>query len=371
MAKIFFSLSGEGRGHATRVRAVVEQLRDEHDIVIYAPGEAFNFLRPIYRDTDIKVQRVAGLRFHYTESRRLDFAKTTGQALGYLKRLPSLVAMLKRAIDEHEPDLIISDFEPALPRAARQLGVPYISIDHQNFLTTYDLSSLPPFLRLHAGYMGLVVRAYCRHQVHRVVSSFYFPPLKRGLKNVTQVGVMLRREVTDAEPENQGHLVAYWRRFAGDNVLRALEESGREVRIYGLGKQPTRGNLRFLPIDEHRFVEDLATSDALISTAGNQLVGEALYLGKPVFGMPEARNYEQYINGHFLKQSRAGDTMELEQFDAARLKGFLSRLDDYRANIDRQRINGLPRTLHVVRRFIDNPHWLTRPEAQPEFNPVA
>ena len=118
-------------------------------------------------------------------------------------------------------------------------------------------------------------------------------------------------------------------------------------------------------------VEDLATSDALISTAGNQLVGEALYLGKPVFGMPEARNYEQYINGHFLKQSRAGDTMELEQFDAARLKGFLSRLDDYRANIDRQRINGLPRTLHVVRRFIDNPHWLTRPEAQPEFNPVA
>jgi uncharacterized protein (TIGR00661 family) len=196
MAKLFFSLSGEGRGHATRVRAVVEQLRDEHEILIYAPGEAFNFLNPIYRGTDIRVQRVAGLRFHYSETRRLDFRKTSQHALGYLKRLPSLVAMLKRAIREH---LIISDFEPALPRAARQLGIPYISIDHQNFLTTYDLRSLPLFLRLHAAYMGLIVRAYCRHQVHRVVSSFYFPPLKPGLRNVTQVGVMLRREVTDSQ----------------------------------------------------------------------------------------------------------------------------------------------------------------------------
>jgi uncharacterized protein (TIGR00661 family) len=371
MAKLFFSLSGEGRGHATRVRAVVEQLRDQNEILIYAPGEAFNFLKPIYQGTDIRVQRVAGLRFHYCESRRLNFPKTARQALGYLKRLPSLVSMLKRAVCEHQPDLIISDFEPALPRAARQLGVPYISIDHQNFLTTYDLRSLPLFLRLHAAYMGLIVRAYCRHQVHRVVSSFYFPPLKPGLKNVTQVGVMLRREIIDAEPENQGHLVAYWRRFAGQNVLQALESCGREVRIYGLGRQSSRGNLRFLPIDEQRFIEDLASCDALVSTAGNQLVGEALHLGKPVFGMPEARNYEQYINGHFLKQDGGGDSVELEKLDAIRLKSFLNQLDEYRSRIDRQRINGLPRTVHVIRRFIDNPHWLTRPEMQPEFNPSA
>lgn len=371
MAKIFFSLSGEGRGHATRVRAIVEQLRDQHEILIYAPGEAFKFLHPIYRDTDIRVQRVAGLRFHYTKSRRLDFRKTGTQALGYCKRLPSLVAMLKRAIGEHQPDLIISDFEPALPRAARQLSVPFISIDHQNFLTTYDLSSMPLSLRLHAAYMGAIVRGYCRHQVHRIVSSFYFPPLKRGLKNVSQVGVMLREDVRAAEPTNEGHLVAYWRRFAGGNVLQALESIGREVRIYGLGKQPTRKNLVFNDIDEQGFVEDLATCDALISTAGNQLVGEALYLGKPVFGMPEARNYEQYMNGHFLQQSGAGRTMELERLTGGDLRDFLENLDVYRSRIDRQRMNGLPRTLSIVNRFLANPEWLTKPQLQPEFIPAA
>lgn len=371
MAKIFFSLSGEGRGHASRVRAIVEHLRSEHDIVIYAPGEAYNFLSPAYHGSDIRVEEMAGLRFHYTASRRLAFGRTSREAIGYLRRLPSLVSSLTEAIRAHRPDLVISDFEPALPRAARKAGVPCVSIDHQNFLTTYDLSSLPLPLRLHAFYMGLIVRGYGQSPVHRVVSSFYFPPLRRGLQNVTQVGVLLRQEVVEAIPRNNGHLVVYLRRFAGENVLQALEGCGREVRVYGLGQMPPHRNLQFLPIDEAGFVNDLSSCDALICTAGNQLVGEALHLGKPVFALPEARNYEQYINGHFLRQSAAGESAELEQLDGARLANFLNRLGEFRSKIDRQRINGLPRTLHVIRRLIDNPRWLTHPETQPEFNPVV
>ena len=45
---------------------------------------------------------------------------------------------------------------------------------------------------------------------------------------------------------------------------------------------------------------------AVVSTAGNQLVGEALYLGKPVLVMPERVNFEQAINAHYLEQSGAG-----------------------------------------------------------------
>ncbi len=38
MATMFYSLSGEGRGYATRVHAIVEDLRKLHQTVIYAPG---------------------------------------------------------------------------------------------------------------------------------------------------------------------------------------------------------------------------------------------------------------------------------------------------------------------------------------------
>ena len=352
MAKIFISLSGEGRGHATRVRAVVESLRHEHEIHLFASGDAFQFLRPHYGNSDVKVQRISGLRFHYSASNRLHFAKTGAEAGKFARRLPLLVRMLARRIGAENPDLVVTDFEPALPRAAARMGVPFVSLDHQHFLTTYDLSSLPFHLRCHAAFMSLVVRVYYQGQRENIVSSFYFPPLRKNAGKVTQVGVMLRPEVLTAEPSNHGHLVAYWRRFASDEVINALRASGREVRIYGLGDRPSSGNLRFCAIDEQRFIEDLASCEALVSTAGNQLVGEALYLGKAAFVVPEARNFEQYINGHFLAKSGAGEWCEMQKVTPERLNGFLGKLDHYRSHICSSRINGLPSTLEALRRHL-------------------
>ena len=37
MATIFYGLSGEGRGHATRARTIVEGLRKRHKVVVFAP----------------------------------------------------------------------------------------------------------------------------------------------------------------------------------------------------------------------------------------------------------------------------------------------------------------------------------------------
>lgn len=352
MAKIFFSLSGEGRGHATRVRALVESLRAEHQVAIYASGDAYRFLAPLYRSSSVRLHRVGGLRFHYTPNRRLDFRKTSWEAIRFARRLPLLVRMLERRLVDERPDLVIADFEPALPRAARRLSIPFLSIDHQHFLTTYNLSSLPVWLRAHAALMSLIVRAICSGQQHTVVSSFYFPPLRSNCSSVTQVGVMLRPEILATKPENQSHLVAYWRRFAPPNVMDALRESGREVRIYGLGNRPRSGNLVFQAISEQNFLDDLASSSALISTAGNQLVGEALFLGKPVLAFPEARNFEQYINAHFLAQSGAGAWAEMERVSPMHVSGFLERLDEFRGRIQRSRMNGLPATLAALRQFL-------------------
>ena len=89
-------------------------------------------------------------------------------------------------------------------------------------------------------------------------------------------GVLLLPEILRATPETGSHVVAYLRRFSSSNIMEALENCGCEVRIYGLGARPSAGNLRFRDVDMFRFVEDLATSRALVSTAGNQLFGEAL-----------------------------------------------------------------------------------------------
>jgi uncharacterized protein (TIGR00661 family) len=204
--------------------------------------------------------------------------------------------------------------------------------------------------------MAPMVSAYYRRQVETVISSFYFPPVLRGRQDVTQTGVLLRPDVLSACPERAGHLLVYLRKFASASMLEALKNCGRDVRIYGIGERPREGRLRFRPIDEISFLEDLAACDALISNAGNQLVGEALYLGKPVLAIPEARNFEQFINAHFLRAEGGGDWVAPDQFSDGSLGQFLTRLETPGVAINRHRMNGMPAVLAAIDRHLPMHH---------------
>lgn len=349
MAKILYAVSGEGRGHATRARTLVDELRHQHEVVIYASGQAYRLLADTRRWDGVEVCAIPGLRFHYDARHRLDHLATARGSLSFLSRLPGQVRQFTREIERQRADLVITDFEPIFPRAAARCGIPYLSIDHQHFLVTYDLSSLPRDLMRHAKFMSAIVHAYYRKQIHTVVSSFYFPPLLPGLGEVTQTGVLLRKEVVTAVPEMGSHLVAYLRRRTDRRVLEALAGSGPEVRIYGLGAREPAGRLRFLDIDPERFVDDLATSRGLISTAGNQLLGEALYLGKPILAMPEAGNREQEINAHFLELEGKGQVTTWQAIDASRIREFLDRAPGFTDEAARRKICGNPEALRIIR----------------------
>ena len=186
VAKIFYSMAGEGRGHAVRVLTLVEQLRREHELVLFASDDAYEFLLKTYgheRVENVRLVRVKGVKFRYTGG-KLDLFKSTAGAIKFAYRqLPSLVDALRRQIDTEQPDLAISDFEPTLPRAARLSGLPWMSIDHQHVLLAYDLSSLPFLLRRYAWWMSWSIRWYYGWSGYTpVASSFYSPPLKVRLR---------------------------------------------------------------------------------------------------------------------------------------------------------------------------------------------
>lgn len=92
MSRIFYSVAGEGRGHATRARTVVEELRRDNEVVLFAPHMAFDFLNEIYRDTaDVEVRRIPGLQFSYS-GRSVSYWRSIRDSVPYLWKLPSLVA---------------------------------------------------------------------------------------------------------------------------------------------------------------------------------------------------------------------------------------------------------------------------------------
>jgi uncharacterized protein (TIGR00661 family) len=351
LANIVYAMAGEGRGHAMRARVVVEALRARrHKLTLFAADCAYEMLAPRYRHTDVRVHRVPGLRFSYAGPGRVDLLGTLGVAARFRAALPGYERAVLPTLERARPDLVIADFEPILARAARRLGVPFVSFDHQHYLVVSDLSALPFGLRQRARLAAPFVRALYDWQQATIVSSFYAPPLKAAFGDTTWVGTMLRPEMLATRPERGPHVLAYVRRHAPATTLTALSalaSSTREVRVYGLGERPSEGALRFLPVDERAFLDDLASCAAVVSTAGNQLVGEALYLGKPLLVMPEANNFEQAINAWFLERTGAG-WAERGPLTVERLQAFLEAAPGLQPRLPREALCGNAEALAAI-----------------------
>jgi len=332
MATIFYSMAGEGRGHATRVRAIVEDLRKRHRVVLFAPGQAHDLLEPIYRNSEVEVRTIEGLSFRYRPDGSVDYLRSVVESAKCLRDYSRRIDELRKQIAIDRPDLVVTDFEPLLPRAAERAGVPYVSIDHQHFLTTYSMRGLPLYQRIHALLIGTAVRLFHARQDLTIVSAFFRPPLVAGAgARVRQVGVLLGQDILDRTPSDEGFLLVYLRRGTPRRVFRALANCGLPARIYGPGKVGMEGPLTFCAIDRQDFVEDLSRCRALVTTAGNQVVGEALHLGKPVLALPEPGNWEQGLNGFFLERMGVGKCASMRILRSKAIREFLANLDTYRA----------------------------------------
>src|SRR5688572_20225995 len=101
MASIVYSICGEGRGHATRARAVVEGLRAHHRVTLFASGCAHELLESYCRETGVTLHRIPGLHFEYTEAGRVALLGTVAAA-----------ARFKLAIGRH-----MWEVQPELERA--------------------------------------------------------------------------------------------------------------------------------------------------------------------------------------------------------------------------------------------------------------
>ena len=324
---------GEGRGHASRARSMAEALKDRHRIIIYTSYDAYDFLCDSYpNDSQVEIRKIPGLVMRYTDG-RLDLLRTIRHGIKFRWNRGRHLIDLVSDFAKDKPQIVITDFEPLLPRAARQCDVPVMSLDHQHFIVGYDLSSLEFRLRSYAWLMCLAVYAFRLKPQKIVISAFYFPPLRDAYRDAVQIGPLLRPLVQQMQPTDGEHILCYLRRHTPEKVIKLFRELPHPVRIYGLGERASEGNLTFCKVDEVGFVEDLSSAKAVVAAAGNQLSGETLYFGKPFLALPERSHHEQCINAHFVQELGAGEWKHIEELTSQDLLSFLAKLDIYRENL--------------------------------------
>jgi uncharacterized protein (TIGR00661 family) len=351
MSKIAISLCGEGRGHATRICTLVERLGPGHELLIYTSADALEFLtRRLAGRPNVRIESIPGIVFQYVGG-RLDLLRSISAGLDYQARqIGPLVDRMLHDFDTFRPDLAITDFEPALPRAASRTGIPLVSVDHQHFLLAYDLDALPWTLQWNAWFMSHAVWLYVMEAADTVVSAFFRPPLRRGWEHVVQVGPLLRREIVQAVPRDEGFVLSYLRRHTPFAAVDALAACGLPVKVYGLGARERVGGVSFHEVDDAAFVADLAACKGVVAAAGNQLIGEALQLGKPLLALPERVHAEQLMNAHFLESMGCGEFTLLEEVAGDRVARFVADLDRFAPALAAVagNMDGTPDVLRVI-----------------------
>jgi uncharacterized protein (TIGR00661 family) len=312
--KILYGVVGEGMGHAMRSRVILEHLvvTEQHEVEIMASGRAVDFLAKKFEG----VNRIHGLHMIYEEN-RVRLGKTLwSNVLGGAAGLPKNIAAYFELISEFRPEAVISDFESWAYLYGKTHRLPTLSIDNMQIINRAKLPD--EILEGHRAEFELT-RAFVKSKLpfcdEYFITTFFRPPLRK--ERTTLFPPILRPEILAAKRRRGEHLLVYTTGEGNTALTSALAQTGLECRIYGMRRELTaevvEGTLRFQPFGEATFIDDLASCRAVISGGGFTLMGEAVYLHKPMLAVPLARQFEQVLNARYLAHEgfgRAADNLD-------------------------------------------------------------
>jgi len=334
--RILYGVFGYGRGHATRAEAVVSELERRHEVVVLAGGDAYEALSSRFR-----VVRIPTLKYVYGPDGARCVRRTLQQNLPRIADLMLRSGTLRQVIDmvrDAQPDVGICDADPWTHQACRALGIPRIGFDHFGVLAyCRPLLAWPD--RLRAWRDILAYRVLMGRPARVLVSSFFAPETPEGVR---VVGPLLRDSVRSRCGERGEHLLVYFNQGVAQLTPR-IEAELRALRmpvvIYGAEAARDDGDLVYRRTCPVAFVDDLARCRAVLSTAGNQLVGEAMHLGKPMLVVPED-TVEQRMNAAAIQRLGLGESIAMRDLDAVRIRRFFTGADGYAERARAQRVDG-------------------------------
>ncbi|MBV8759539.1 MAG: teichoic acid biosynthesis protein [Deltaproteobacteria bacterium] len=319
--KILYGVVGEGMGHAMRSRVILEHLTREHDVEIMASGRATDFLRKRFAG----VNGIHGLHMIYEENRVRLGHTLWSNILSGATGIPNNIISYFQLVDRFQPDVVISDFESWTYLYGKQKRLPVLSIDNMQIINRCLIPD-----DVIAGHRAEfeVTKAFIKSKLpfcdEYFITTFFEPPVRK--ENTRLFPPILRPEILAANRRPGEHLLVYTTGEGNEGLAKTLAATGLECRLYGMRRdlkdEQVEGNLRYRPFSEAGFIDDLASARAVIAGGGFTLMGEAVYLRKPMLAVPLGRQFEQVLNARYLAHEGYGQMAETLD-DAQTIRAFL------------------------------------------------
>ena len=317
--RILFGVAGEGSGHAARAEVVASYLISKgHKVKIITYHQGIKYLPPKF-----DVEEVFGLRFFHKED-RVDYPTTILENIKKTPEATKSLARVKELVNSFKPNIIITDFEPLSALCAHLCKIPLISIDNQHILThgkiEYEKRWMHDYYITKTGVFAMAFKA----DAYIITSFFDFDLIAN---NAYRVPPILRQEVLDHTSSRLNHILVYSTTSDINKIITLLKETDKKFIIYGLDIAKQEKNCTFKKFSKAGFLNDVATAQAIIGSAGLSLITESLYLYKPYLALPVKRRFEQLLNSYYLKKLNYGNYAE--KLTSEGLNDFLDNIPKY------------------------------------------
>jgi len=330
---ILYGVVGEGMGHATRSRVVLEALAQrDHRVKVVVSGRAQRWLTErLAAFPNITIEEIEGLTLSYFGN-ALD---RSASLFENLRKAPKSVAknveVYRRVVESgFQPQVVISDFESWAALYGLNHRLPVISIDNMQIINRCRHDKL---LRKDKSFdfrlARLAVKIKVPRAYHYLITSFFFPPVRK--KYTTLLPPILRPEVLAAKRERGDHVLVYQTQKDNHELIPALKKLAYRFRVYGFGRDGREGNVTLCNFSEQGFLDDLRTARAAVAGGGFSLMSEAVSIGVPLLSIPVSGQFEQELNARYLEALGYGTWSPT--FDVARIGEFLQRSAEFEHNL--------------------------------------
>jgi uncharacterized protein (TIGR00661 family) len=350
--RILYGVVGEGMGHAMRSRVVLEHLvSQDHEVQIMASGRATDFLAKRFAG----VNRIHG--FHMImEENRIRLGKTVwSNVLAGTAGVPTNIAAYFDLLKGYRPEVVISDFESWTYLYAKTHRLPILSIDNMQIINRCThpkeiLAGEENAFRIAKGFVKGKL-PFCDAYF---VTTFFHPHVRKS--DTRLFPPILRPEIERARATRGEHLLVYQTGEGYEGLAKTLAETKLECRIYGMRRsiktEEVEGNLRYRPFSEDVFIDDLAGARAVIAGGGFTLMGEAVYLHKPMLSVPLGKQFEQIMNARYLEHEGYGKYAPSLD-DPRAVFAFLEALPTFEERLARFHQDGNKELFGALDQFLD------------------
>lgn len=344
--KILYGVVGEGMGHATRSSVIIEHLLNQgHQVKAVASQRAFNFLKSRFENVD----RIHGLHIRYDDEGVQKRQTFLSNVLQLPENLSTNVGQYFDMLGNFEPDVVISDFDSFAYLYATNHRKPILSIDNMQILNRCRHEALPLGHMTEFRLAKALVKSKLPGCNHYLITSFFFPPVRK--RRTTLYPPILRKAILEAKPEDHGHILVYQTSASCNALLPTLQAMKEyEFRVYGLNREEDLGNVKLNKFSEDGFIRDLATSRAVVANGGFSLMGECVYLHKPMLSVPVPGQFEQVMNAHYLHKLGYGEYWD--KLDGDLLKHFLKNVPTYERNLQSYAQDGNSKIFAALDQFL-------------------